>query len=175
MGRETIGVSTKVNLFSLKLKVCIWVVFMRSSRARIDSVLRCTNGNLVSENSLRRNHAKTDFTFGTVVNVTDIDVSLSDVLPSLYDGKAKELGSDRVLVQWKVQGNVDKIDHFIVILETLGIRTIVGKSHNITNSNYFQFVDELTNEESGGLTYYIMPVYYDYSRGTELKTNQVVI
>lgn len=134
-----------------------------------------SEGNLVSDNSLKRNHSKTDFTFGTVVNVVDIEVSLADVLPSLYDGKAKVLGLDSVLLQWKVQGNVDKIDHFIVILEVLGIRTIVGKSHNITNSNYFQFVDKLTNDASGGFSYYIMPVFFDYSRGTELKTNQVVI
>ena len=134
-----------------------------------------SEGNIVSDSSLKRNHSKTDFTFGTVVNIVDIDVSLADVLPSIYDGKAKVLGLDRVLLQWKVQGNVDKIDHFIVILEVLGVRTIVGKSHNITNSNYFQFVDKLTNDESGGFSYYIMPVFFDYSRGTELKTNQVVI
>lgn len=134
-----------------------------------------TRGNIVTEQSLKRNHSKTTFTFGQIVDTATVDVSLADVLPSLYDGKANLFGEDGVLVQWKIQGNVNKIDHFIVILESLGIRTIVGKSHNITNTNSFQFVDKLTNKECGELTYYIVPVFFDYSRGPELKTNQVLV
>ena len=132
-------------------------------------------GNLVTASSLKRNHSKTTFTFGTVVDSKSVTVSLANMMPSLRDGKATMFGRDRIFVQWKVQGNVNKIDHFIVILDILGVRTIVGKSHNITNSNYFQFVDELTNKESGELTYFIVPVFFDYSRGPELKTNSVVV
>jgi hypothetical protein len=134
-----------------------------------------SRGNLVTATSLKRNHSKTTFTFGRVVDVKVVDVSLADVLPSLYDGKANIFGEDSVLVQWKVQGNVNKIDHFIVTLESLGIRTIIGKSHNITNSNSFQLVDKLTNKECGELKYVITPVFYDFSHGSELLTNQVVI
>lgn len=133
------------------------------------------DGNMITDNSLKRNHSQTSFTFGTVVNILEIQVSLADILPSLYDGKAKQFTDNSVLVQWKVQGNVNKIDHFIVILDIMGMRTIVGKSHNVSNSNYFQFVDKLDNQESGGLTYFVVPVFYDYSRGPALKTNQVVI
>jgi len=133
------------------------------------------NGTIVTESSLARNHSKTTFTFGTVVDSKTITVSLANVLPSLRDGKATMFGKDKIFVQWKVQGNVNKIDHFIVILDVHGIRTIVGKSHNITNSNYFQFVDELTNKESGELTYVVVPIFFDYSRGPELKTNSVVV
>lgn len=132
-------------------------------------------GNIVTPSSLQRNHSKTTFTFGRVVDRKTADVSLADVQPSLYDGKASRFGESSILVQWKVQGNANKIDHFIVILDVLGIRTVVGKSHNITQNNSFQFVDELTNKECGELTYFIVPVFYDFSRGPELKTNQVLI
>lgn len=132
-------------------------------------------GNLVTPRTLSRNHSKSTFTFGQVVDNKSVTVSLADVLPSLFAGKAVRFGENQVLVQWKVQGDVNKIDHFIVILEILGMRTIVGKSHNITKSNYFQFVDKLTNKECGELTYLIVPVFFDYSRGPELKTNSVII
>lgn len=134
------------------------------------------DGNIITEESLKRNYASKSFTFGAIADVKEFQVSLSEVLPALYDGKAKFLpGRKSTLVQWKVQGNVNKIDHFIVVLDILGMKTIVGKTHNVSNSNYFQFLDNLDNQESGGLTYFIVPVYFDYSRGVELKTNQVVV
>ena len=134
-----------------------------------------SDGTITTENSRKRNHAKSTFTFGTVVDSKEVVVSLAEVIPSIYEGKASTFGKNKNFIQWKVQGNVNKIDHFIVILDILGIRTVVGKSHNITNSNYFQFVDELTNKECGELTYFIVPVYFDYSRGPELQTNSVII
>jgi hypothetical protein len=134
-----------------------------------------TKGNVVSTRSLETNHAKTDFTHGTIGNITNVNVSLSKILPSLFDGKVSRVGNKLILTQWKVQGEISKIDHFIVILEMLGMRTIVGKCHNVTDGNYFQFIDSLDEGEHGALTYYILPVFYDYSRGTELKTNQVII
>jgi len=137
--------------------------------------LALLRGNLSSQSSRLRNHSKSTFTFGRVVDTQNVVVSLADIIPSLTEGKISQFGESNIFIQWKVQGNVNKIDHFIVILDVLGIRTVVGKSHNITNSNYFQFVDELTNQECGELTYYIVPVMFDYSRGPELKTNSVVI
>ena len=134
------------------------------------------DGNLVTEGSLKRNHSSKSFSFGSIADSKEFQVSLAEVLPSIYDGKAKFLpGRKSVLVQWKVQGNINKIDHFIIVLDILGMKTIVGKSHNVSNSNYFQFLDTLDNQESGGLTYFIVPVYFDYSRGVELKTNQVIV
>lgn len=137
--------------------------------------LALIRGNISSKSSRLRNHSKNVFTFGRVVDTKNSTVSLAEIIPSLTEGKASQFGENKIFVQWKVQGNVNKIDHFIVILDILGIKTVVGKSHNITNSNYFQFVDELTNQECGELTYYIVPVMFDYSRGPELKTNSVVI
>lgn len=137
--------------------------------------LALIRGNISNESSRVRNHSKSTFTFGRVVDTKSSTVSLAENIPSLTEGKASQFGENKIFVQWKVQGNVNKIDHFIIILDILGIKTVVGKSHNITNSNYFQFVDELTNEECGELTYYIVPVMFDYSRGPEIKTNSVVI
>jgi len=134
------------------------------------------DGSLITTNSLKRNHAARTFTFGTVADYQEKTVSLAAVLPALFDGKAKYLnGRNSVLVQWKIQGDANLIDHFIIILDILGMKTIVGKTHNISTTNYFQFIDSLDNKESGGLTYFIVPVYFDYTRGVELKTNQVIV
>ena len=133
------------------------------------------NGSLVTANTLTRNHAQSVFSFGSVGNISTVNVSLANVLPSIVQTSAQKFGKSSILVQWRIQGRVTKIDHFIVILEMLGMRTVVGKSHNISESNYFQFVDNLTDGEHGKLTYYVVPVFYDFTRGTEVATNEVFI
>lgn len=134
-----------------------------------------TIGNIVSDGSLKRNHAKSSFTFGSLCDVKEVRVSIPVQDPSIIQVTAASIGDRRVEVQWKMQGDVNKIDHFIVILEYMGMKTIVGKSHNTTETGYFSFIDTLDNGESGRLTYSIVPVLYDYSRGSESRSNSVVV
>lgn len=133
------------------------------------------NGTLVTESSLLRNHAKSDFALGTVADIQTVNLSLANVLPEVEDAQVSRIRDRANLIQWKINGAATKIDHFIIALEILGMRTIVGAAHSITNSNYFEFVDTLDNGEKGALTYIIVPVYYDYSKGTETKTNTVIL
>jgi hypothetical protein len=132
-------------------------------------------GTLVSEGSLARNHGKSELELGRMVEQKVITVSLAEFLPSVVEASATRFGSRSVLIRWKVQGNLNKIDHFIILLEMMGMRTVVGKSHNISSTNQLQFVDLLTNKECGKLVYLVVPVYYDYARGSESRTNAVII
>jgi len=132
-------------------------------------------GNLTTEKTRMKNHSQTAFSFGAVGNIATVNVSLANILPSITEARAQKLGKNSNLIQWRVQGQITKIDHFIIILEIVGMRTVVGKSHNVSESNYFQFVDSLDNGEHGKLTYYIVPVFYDFTRGTEVPTNEVVV
>ena len=132
-------------------------------------------GNLVTARTIQKNHAKGTFEQGQIADVQTVNISLANLLPSLSNGRLIQVRDNANLIQWKVDGSIAKIDHFIVMLESLGIRSVAGTTHNISNSNYFEFLDVLTNGERGGLTYFIVPVFYDYSRGTELKTNTIVI
>lgn len=133
------------------------------------------NGTLVSEQSLKKNYAQSMFTFGSVGDITNTQVSVANILPSVSDARSQKLGKNSTLVSWKIQGSVTKIDHFIITMEMLGMKTVVGKCHNITESNYFQFVDKLDNGEHGNIKYTIVPVFYDFTRGTEMVTNEVVV
>jgi len=132
-------------------------------------------GNIVSDNSLKRNHSENQFTFGEIANFVETQISLSGVIPSIKEASAIKLSDKKVLVKWTIQGNSNKFDHFLIILEILGMRKIIGKSHNVTNSNFFQFVDNLTDNEKGKFKYYVVPIYYDFSKGTEIETNEVKV
>ena len=137
--------------------------------------LALNEGTLTTTDSRKRNYSQSDFTFGDVVDVSSTTVSLSDNIPIVEQASASKLSSTKVLISWNVKGTLKKVDHFIVILEVLGMRTVIGKSHALGNTTYFRFLDKLTNGEKGGLTYYVIPVYQDQSRGAEVRTNTVVV
>jgi hypothetical protein len=132
-------------------------------------------GTLTSPNSLRKNHAKNDFTFGFIGAETETTISLLDMLPSILEARSYKVNSRINKIEWKLSGSAAKVDHFIVVLEVDGMRTVVGKTHSISDSNLFTFIDYLDNGEKGVLSYVIIPVHYDFSKGRETKTNYVVV
>ena len=134
-----------------------------------------STGTLVTPTSIKEHHVGNQFNFGLVGSINEVTVSVPSSIPVVSEAKASKINKKANRISWTVKGDCSKIDHFIVILEILGMRTIVGKSHNITQTNTFSFVDKLTNGESGNLTYVVIPVFFNYERGKEIKTNGVMV
>lgn len=137
--------------------------------------LTLNEGTITNKTISKSRHANTIFTFGKIADIQYINVNLNSILPAITNTKASVLSDTKTLIKWKISGEAKKIDHFIIILETMGSRTIVGKSHNITSTNDFQFIDILDNGEHGALKYIITPIYFDYSQGAEVFTNTIFI
>lgn len=147
-------------------------------------------GSLVSTTSLQRNHSNSDFTFGTIGDILHLRMDLNSINPSIHDPAVKTLGSGKVLVQWSLKGSNKKIDHFIVTKEEMGMKTIVGKTHALADSN-LQFIDtscvptktkanpaknqsvDSTTLETA-VVYHITPVFFDYTHGASIKTPQTI-
>jgi hypothetical protein len=134
-----------------------------------------TEGNIVTPNSQKRNHAKSNFSLGSISDIQYVNVPLGTFLPKLQEVRVSQVNNERVVVRWRIQGDSTKIDHYLIVLELNGMRTVVGKAHSIGNKNDFQFIDSLDNGERGPLQYIVTPVYLDYSRGTEIRTNTILI
>lgn len=132
-------------------------------------------GNLIDQASLKSNHSKPQLALGDIADIQTATISLSDAPPSISSAEATRVIKDTVLLQWKIDGNLAKIEHFIVLMEKNGIRQTIGNAHNISSNNYFEMIDPLTNGESGAFKYIIIPVLYDGTRGAEKSTNIVVI
>lgn len=133
------------------------------------------NGTIVNNTTLKAHHSNSIFTFGKVVDIQYVNVNLGDILPSVTSCVAQKTSSSKTLVKWKVSGDAKKIDHFVVSLQTMGSRTIVGKSHNISSTNDYHFIDILDNNEHGALSYIITPIYFDFSQGSEIFSNTIFI
>jgi len=132
-------------------------------------------GNLVTPRTLLSNHSKSELEQGLVVDIRYVPVAVSNVLPTIESALASKIKEDTIYLEWKVVGDLEKIDHFIVILDIMGMKTIIGTAHAISTNKSFAFVDPLTNGEKGQLEYTIVPVYYDYEQGKSFKTNTVII
>jgi hypothetical protein len=134
-----------------------------------------SEGNIVSDESLLRNHANSIFTMGAVSDIKYLDVKFNKSIPVLGEVRARSLNEKSILIKWKVIGNSTKIDHFLILLEINGMRTIVGKTHAIGETNEFKFIDTLDNGEHGQLKYVVIPVFYDFNRGPEEAAAPIVI
>jgi len=139
-------------------------------------------GNLVTTASLQRNHASSEFTSATVGSVIHLRLSLAESTPLIQNATAIPIGVGKVLVQWELKGNAKEIDHFLVTREELGMVTVVGKAHALTDSKSIQFVDSFDSKHidkrenyEGAVAYLITPVLYDYTLGATTKTPQVIV
>lgn len=136
-----------------------------------------TEGALTTPESLKAYHANHAFSFGTIGRITTIITSLADVNPSIASANANMVNKHLVRVQWRIENpeQMSKIDHFIIVLEMMGSRTIVGKTHNISDTGQFFFLDALDHNEKGMMKYFITPVFHDFSHGREVETNTILV
>lgn len=132
-------------------------------------------GSLVTPRTLQANHSKSELEQGFVVDIRHIPVTIANILPSIESALASKIKEDAIYIEWKMAGDLEKIDHFIIILNIMGMKTIIGTAHAISTNKSFAFVDPLTNGEKGQLEYTIIPVYYDYAQGKSFNTNTVII
>ena len=132
-------------------------------------------GNIVTQNSLNKNYAKNDFTFGQIGKISTVSVSLANIIPVIAEAICQRVNRNTIKIQWKINGPTTKVDHYVILMEILGVKTIIGKRHNVSDSNYFDYLDILTNGEGGYIIYEIVPVLFDFSKGTSVKTNGLVI
>lgn len=133
------------------------------------------DGNLVTPRTLQANHSKSELEQSFVVDIRHIPIAITNILPSIESALASKIKEDAIYIEWKVAGDLEKIDHFIIMLSIMGMKTIIGTAHAISTNRSFAFVDPLTNGEKGQLEYTIIPVYYDYAQGKSFKTNMVII
>jgi len=161
--------------------------------ARWQHPVTLRDGNLVSTSTLQRNHANTDFTFGTIGDIIHIRISLAPPLPSVDAAIATTLGKGKVLLQWHLKGTAKQIDHFLVTREEMGMKTVVGKAHSLTDASSLQFIDSpslapgtaanptqnspvsslASNLETAAI-YYVTPVLFDLSHGSTIKSTQII-
>lgn len=133
------------------------------------------NGNITSPQTLTEKYPQEQFGFGSVGNIATAEVTFSKDLVFVTNANAEMFDTKTIVVRWAITGNSDQVDHFIIMKETQGQRTIVGKSHAVNDTSTFRFLHLLSTADIGEIEYIVTPVFDTYDVGAETKTNKVVI
>lgn len=137
--------------------------------------LALSEGVLSTKESLIKNHAEDDFSFGYVGNIKEIDVTFESPLTKISDIFAKRIDRRTNSIKWSVDGRLSDIEHFILMKEILGQAKIIGKAHNISSNKSFEFFDYIEPDDIGEVTYKVIPVMSNYFRGSAGVSNIVKI
>lgn len=132
-----------------------------------------THGNITSTQTLAAHYPKSQFSFGTVGNLAAAEVSFAN--DSVYITESSASAFDRLtnVIKWSINGSPETIDHFLILKDSLGQRTVIGKSHAINDTTSFRFFHELSTSDVGEFVYIIVPVFANYVVGQEARTNTV--
>jgi hypothetical protein len=132
------------------------------------------HGNLVSNSSLRSHYSSDPMTFGVIGNYTSAEVALDTQFPNVTNLTREKFGSDVDVLKWSLRGSPSDVDHFQILVERSGKRTIVGRSICLPDAQTFQFVRWLHSFETDvDLRYYVLPIFHDFTRGAPIQASNV--
>lgn len=131
-------------------------------------------GSLVSNNSLRSHYAADPMTFGYIGNYASTEVALDTQFPTVTNLTREKFGSDVDVLKWTLRGSASDVDHFQILVEHGGKRTIVGRAICLPDSQTFQHVRGLHSFEMDvDLRYYVLPIFHDFTRGAAVQASNV--
>lgn len=134
-----------------------------------------SRGVLVTSQGLRTRYSKEPLAHGTIGATTSIEVSFDSEPAHILDPRAARFDSKLNIVTWKLQGPIDAVDHFLVMKEVQGVRTVLGKAHSEFLYGNCQFLHTISMRDAGSFAYVIVPVFNDYKVGTSATTNTVLV
>lgn len=134
-----------------------------------------TRGVIMSTAGARMRHAKDPMAYGVIGSIVTTEVSFDNDTAKVVDQSASSFDRFTNLITWNMLGNITQVDHFLVMKQVHGIRTIIGKAHSAFPNGSCQYVHVLHRRDAGALQYVILPIYNDYRLGPEAITNTLIV
>lgn len=147
----------------------------KSSPAKFHHPVTLKRGTIVSAMGLKTRFAKDAMSHGRVGSTQTTEISFDRESLSIVDSTAAKFDRNVNVISWKIRGQIDQVDHFLVFKDVAGVRTLVGKAHSEFKHDNCQFIHELTKRDEGYLRYVIVPVMNDYRVGQRSVTNFLIV
>ena len=96
---------------------------------------------------------------------TSIDVSFGASSYEISSPYVDSSSNDVRTIGWGVSGNVDLLDHFIVMAAYEGIEAPIATVHSGETQTSYSIVDTSLGGVVGDITYWVIPVLNDYTLG----------
>jgi hypothetical protein len=137
--------------------------------------LTLTRGVVVTPQGAAQRYAKDPMSFGVVGAVTTVEASFDNDTAKIVSQTATRFNRVLNVVTWQVQGDISQVDHFVIMKQVNGIRTLLGKAHSEFPYGACQYLHSLTHRDNGSISYVIVPVMIDYLVGPSVVTNVLVV
>lgn len=132
-------------------------------------------GELVTSKGIVLRQAKDPMAHGVIGSIATVEVTFNGEVASINDASAANFDRYLNVVSWRLQGDIHQVDHFLIMKQVHGMRTLLGKAHSEFVNGSCQYVHKITNDDEGAIQYVIIPVFNDYRLGTEAVTNTLVV
>lgn len=132
-------------------------------------------GNILERETQLSRYPKDDMSFGNVGDLVSTEVSFANEQLSLADVRAVKYDHHHVLLQWTLDGPSKLVESFIITLQENGMHTPIGKVHATDEKRKYEYIHTLSTNDVGSYVYGITPVFSNYSMGSEVKSNSVVV
>lgn len=145
------------------------------SPAKFLHPITLSEGTIVSSIGLQTRYSKDPMAHGQIGTIESVEVSFDDQPARIITNAASRFNKDLVVLTWKIEGSIDQVDHFLIIKDVHGVRTLIGKAHSEFQSGNCQYLHQLTAKDAGQLSYIIVPIFNDYRIGIQTTTNSVIV
>lgn len=129
-------------------------------------------GSLTTPSSIATNHPEDQMSFGAVGDFVNVEVTLDKQKPLITSAVREKNGAETDVLRWVLNGTAGDVDHFQIIVERGGSRTIVGKATCVPEADTFAYVRKVPSVEVGlDLRYLVCPVFHDFTCGAEVPVS----
>jgi hypothetical protein len=115
------------------------------------------------------------FLQGSIGLEKSIDAVIPSQICSISSASCTKLANGKNLISWSISGSQDEIDHFLVMASYQGIKSTIATAHNMSESGIYKMIDLELSGEVGEVLYSIIPVYSNYTYGTEVSAESVIV
>ena len=133
-----------------------------------------SRGVIVSSKGVALRQAKDPMAHGIIGSIEQVEVSFDRDAASITEATASNFDKYLNVISWKILGNVNQVDHFLILKQVHGIRTLLGKAHSEFMNGSCQYVHKITKHDVGAIQYVIVPIFNDYRLGTQAVTNTLI-
>jgi hypothetical protein len=147
----------------------------RYNPAKFQHPLALDRGILVTPQGLKSRFSKAPMSYGAIGSVTSIEVSFEGQPAKVIEPRAAKFDRYLNVVTWKMLGDINQVDHFVIMKDVLGVRTLIGKAHSEFKDGNCQYLHPITSKDTGAISYVVIPVFNNYESGTEAVTDLVVV
>lgn len=136
--------------------------------------LTLREGILVSKRGLKTS-SKNAFMHGQIGFFESLNVTFDKKNVEIIELSVERFDKHSNILTWKILGDINEVDHFLIMKDVHGIRTIIGKCHGNFHSGNVQFFHQYNSYDKGELKYIVVLIRNDYTINSDVVSNSLVV